>query len=239
MAYTGMGISLLTKGILAGDAADVTHFVVQCPLTMEIETTQLSLSLETPHPVGIDFLDTSQIECVVASKEVTIEAEKPEAVVIAPDHIVEVLGRILVEDDDFVKEKFWGNDITTEFELTYYPKEDSVFVFYDGVQQREGEDYVVDDKTIRFDFIAETGSIVDIQYYKRSDIFEKETFSGNGVDSDFTLTFTPQDDSVLVFLDGVQQQEGTSWTRNDKIISLTFIPTSLEKIDVQYVKEQE
>jgi len=155
--------------MLAGDLADVTHYVVQCPITMAVETTELSMSVEIETPVGIDFSDENSIVCSADRKEVEVTAEKLSPVVITPSHMIEVFGSIIVEDGLFVKERFWGNDSTIEFILTYNQMDDSILLFYDGVKQAEDTDYTVINKVITFLFIPETGSVIDVQYAKQQE----------------------------------------------------------------------
>lgn len=63
-------------------------------------------------------------------------------------------------------EHFPGDGENT-LELSFTPKEDSVLLFADGVEQAEDIDYTISGKTITLlTFTNDVGDIVDVRYAK-------------------------------------------------------------------------
>ena len=71
------------------------------------------------------------------------------------------------------------------------------------------------------------------------DIFEQETPTGlvNGSNTSYSLSGTPHSDkSVMLFIDGVIQKQGTAYTISASTITMTTAPANGQDIYAMYVK---
>lgn len=68
----------------------------------------------------------------------------------------------------------------------------------------------------------------DVGYVK------KETFNGDGTTTDFVLTETPLDNSVAIFINGVEE---TNFNVADSTVSFDTVPENGANIEIYYLKE--
>jgi hypothetical protein len=70
-----------------------------------------------------------------------------------------------------------------------------------------------------------------------SDVFQKDSFSGNGVTVTFTLTQTPHsEEAIEVYLDGLLESDYTV-NLGTPSVTLTTAPANGQDIEVNYFKK--
>lgn len=64
---------------------------------------------------------------------------------------------------------------------------------------------------------------------------KKDTFTGDGLTSEFTLSFTPRVNSLLVWVQGVLQEEDVEYALSGKVITFNENPKANRKILAFYI----
>lgn len=153
----------------------------------------------------------------------------------------------------FEKQVLTPDSTTTSFALTYaVGSANSLFVVYGGVVQEPGVAYSVSGggQTIVFSEAPATGTTLYIIYYGKQlttpraagQETTKQTFSGDGTTTVFTLTDPPVVPAgIMVFVDGILQREGAgnNFVSSGSTIAFTAAPDASAEIDVYtLVKEK-
>ena len=103
------------------------------------------------------------------------------------------------------------DDINFKFELSQTPIKETIQMFVNGIIQRLDEDYTVLDDQIYFVEPPYTDSVISCFYlYQIKSQVCAETVSGlcNGINSTYSLQYTPSVGSDMVFLNGILQRNG-------------------------------
>lgn len=120
----------------------------------------------------------------------------------------------------------------TVFNLAYTPELGSVSVYYNGLLQDEGinDDYTISGKTIAFNSPPLNGSRLISSYRTYSDInfMDNEVPSGaiDGVNTVFSLIFTPKTNSEHLYLNGLLMESGVlnDYTISGDTITFNYPP---------------
>jgi len=103
------------------------------------------------------------------------------------------------------------DDINFKFELSQTPIKETIQMYVNGIIQRLDEDYTVLDDQIYFVEPPYTDSVISCFYlYQIKSQVCAETVSGfcNGINSTYSLQYTPSVGSDMVFLNGILQRNG-------------------------------
>jgi hypothetical protein len=145
------------------------------------------------------------------------------------------------------------DSVTTSFPLTYaVGSAGSLTVVYGGVQQQPNVAYSIGGggSTIVFSEAPVTGTTLYLVYAGKQlsvprtvgQEITKETFSGDGTTTSFTLVNGPTVPAgIMVFVDGIQQREGTgnNFVSTGSTVVFSAAPDSGAEIDVYtLVKER-
>lgn len=66
------------------------------------------------------------------------------------------------------------------------------------------------------------------------EVFKRQTFTGDGSTTEFTLDFTPKENSLRVWLQGILQDEDTEYSLSEATITFGTAPRTGRKIEVWY-----
>jgi len=67
-------------------------------------------------------------------------------------------------------------------------------------------------------------------------VFRRETFTGDGSTTLFSLTYTPSSNSEVVYLEGILQDKDNDYSLSGKDITFTTAPANGRKVEVRYVE---
>ena len=127
-------------------------------------------------------------------------------------------------------DQFTGDGSTTAFSLTNTPSsEDKTLVFIQGVYQ-EKSGYSISGNTLTFTTAPPNGYTIEVTVYSKITIADNtvniERFTGNGSDTDFTLTNAPSSSNNLdVYISGLYQEKNT-YTLTGSTLTLTEAPVT-------------
>jgi len=98
-----------------------------------------------------------------------------------------------------------------------------IFVEINGLIQKEGLDYTVNDKTITFSETPKEGATGTIKFWGNdiTSVISSKDFTSDGLTTTFT-TDTTLNKVVLVEVNGLVQKQGTDFTLNTTNNSITF-----------------
>lgn len=142
-----------------------------------------------------------------------------------------------------VYDTFTANGTGTTYTLSSAPtSEDQTLVSIDGVIQAKSTYTVnISSKVLTLDSIAPNNSTIDVTTFVRQGVTNNalfvfsDTFTGNGTQTDFTLSEAASEDYTVVAVDGVQQMKD-AYTVSGTNLSLTGAPANNAVIDVQVFK---
>jgi hypothetical protein len=130
---------------------------------------------------------------------------------------------------------FDGNGANNEFILTVSPPGKSyVTVVIDGVTQ-QADAYEVQGKKIILDEAPENGANIDVRILTGvgTNAFNTRTFTGDGANTNFTITSGFTQDTILVFENGVAQVPTIDYTLVDSTLQFTSAPAANVVIQVR------
>lgn len=131
------------------------------------------------------------------------------------------------ESSDFaqyiINYDFTGDGITSSYTVNATSLNKVIYVEVNGLIQKEGVNFTVNDKTITFNESLTEGSTGTIMFWGNdiTSVISSKDFSGDGSTSTFT-TDTKLNKTVLVELNGLIQKQGTDYTINTTNNSVTF-----------------
>lgn len=144
---------------------------------------------------------------------------------------------------NFETQTLTPDSVTTSFALTFaVGAAGSILVVYGGVVQQPNVSYTIGNggQNIVFSEAPVTGTTLYIVYMGKqlttartasSDVVSNQ-FTGTGSDSTFTLTaLPPNQNCVLVFVDGIQQRATTNYTVSGYSLVFTTAPDLNAEID--------
>ena len=67
-------------------------------------------------------------------------------------------------------------------------------------------------------------------------VFRRDTFTGDGTTTTFTLTYSPSTNSETVYVEGVLQDQDSDYSVSGKDITFTTAPANNRKVEVRYVE---
>lgn len=148
----------------------------------------------------------------------------------------------IVPEFMIASKNFVGDGIATSFDLGKKPIWGSEFVHKGGLLQKygTGNDYTISGTQVVF-IVAPAANIpIDIRYFRNISGLGliRESFSGDGASTQFTLTFTPISEGEFVYKGGLLQKPGASndYTISGSIITFATAPVSGINIEVRYFR---
>jgi hypothetical protein len=130
---------------------------------------------------------------------------------------------------------FDGNGANNEFTLTVSPPGKSyVTVVIDGVTQ-QADAYEIQGKKIILDEAPENGANIDVRILTGvgTNAFNTRTFTGDGANTNFTITSGFTQDTILVFENGVAQVPTIDYTLVDSTLQFTSAPAANVVIQIR------
>lgn len=131
------------------------------------------------------------------------------------------------ESSDFaqyiINYDFTGDGITSSYTVNATSLNKVIYVEVNGLIQKEGVDFTVNNKTITFNESLTEGSTGTIMFWGNdiTSVISSKDYSGDGSTSTFT-TDTKLNKTVLVELNGLIQKQGIDYTINTTNNSVTF-----------------
>lgn len=131
------------------------------------------------------------------------------------------------ESSDFaqyiINYDFTGDGVTSSYTVNATSLNKVIYVEVNGLIQKEGVNFTVNNKTITFNESLTEGSTGTIMFWGNdiTSVISSKDFSGDGSTSTFT-TDTKLNKTVLVELNGLIQKQGTDYTINTTNNSVTF-----------------
>lgn len=137
---------------------------------------------------------------------------------------------------------FTGTGACTEFALSQTSNTERTFVFVNGVAQKPLNDYNVSGSVLSLNFAPANGTIVEARTIEAIDIVEvvksrldSDVFFGNGVTSQYSLTYPSDTTKTFVYIDGVSQVPLVDYTVSGTTLSFTNPPLSNTTIEVRAI----
>lgn len=130
---------------------------------------------------------------------------------------------------------FDGNGANSEFTLTVSPPGKSyVTVVIDGVTQ-QADAYEIQGKKIILDEAPSNGANIDVRILTGvgTNAFNTRTFTGDGANTNFTITSGFTENTILVFENGVAQVPTIDYTLVDSTLQFTSAPAANVVIQVR------
>jgi hypothetical protein len=123
---------------------------------------------------------------------------------------------------------FNGNGSNSQFTLTVSPPGKSyVTVVIDGVTQ-QAEVYEIQGRTLILDGAPANGANIDVRILTGigTNAFNTRTFTGDGANTNFTITSGFTENQILVFENGVAQVPTLDYTLNGSTLQFTSAPAA-------------
>lgn len=130
---------------------------------------------------------------------------------------------------------FNGNGSNTNFTLTVSPPGKSyVTVVIDGVTQ-QSEVYEIQGRTLILDGPPANGANIDVRILTGvgTNAFNTRTFTGDGANTNFTITSGFTENQILVFENGVAQVPTVDYTLNGSTLQFTSAPAANVVIQIR------
>jgi hypothetical protein len=130
---------------------------------------------------------------------------------------------------------FNGNGSNSQFTLTVSPPGKSyVTVVIDGVTQ-QSEVYEIQGRTLILDGAPANGANIDVRILTGigTNAFNTRTFTGDGANTNFTITSGFTENQILVFENGVAQVPTLDYTLNGSTLQFTSAPAANVVIQVR------
>jgi len=132
--------------------------------------------------------------------------------------------------------------INTTYTLVHEPILGSDHMYLNGVLiEDNNNDYAISGSTITFANPLLVGMKLACTYYYESSspvrvFVDKELPSGslNGINTTFTLRYTPEEESEHIYLNGVLQENGGDYTISGSVITFGEAPTATMKLRCTY-----
>lgn len=153
----------------------------------------------------------------------------------------------------YAKKIFSCDGIRTTFTLDAPARENSIFVFLNGVLQQEDVDYTIDssNQVITSINTYENGDLLEVQSVNvtteeldsglQSVLIEfgRKEFNGDGVTKSFTLDETFKEGSLTIYKNGILAQKDVEYTEGSERLTFDYItsPDAEDIIEARYVKE--
>jgi hypothetical protein len=137
-----------------------------------------------------------------------------------------------------LSDRFTGTGACTQFGLTQTSTNDRTFVFLNGVSQKPGVDFTVNDALLTMNVAPSNGTVLEVRTFSSIDLTDvtkiySDTFNGNGTSNTFTLTESSATTKTLVYIDGVCQRPTTDYTVAGKTLTFTTPPLSNTVIEAR------
>jgi hypothetical protein len=123
---------------------------------------------------------------------------------------------------------FNGNGSNSQFTLTVSPPGKSyVTVVIDGVTQ-QADVYEIQGRTLILDGAPANGANIDVRILTGvgTNAFNTRTFTGDGANTNFTITSGFTENQILVFENGVAQVPTLDYTLNESTLQFTSAPAA-------------
>jgi hypothetical protein len=126
---------------------------------------------------------------------------------------------------------FTGDDTTTEYTLSVTANTSTATVYLDGLLQAPTTDFTISGTTLTFATAPLEGEVVLVYHTEGASsvipslaIAGTDTFAGNGVDTDFTITSTADINTSLVTVNGIVQRYGVDYSIADLMLTFADAP---------------
>jgi hypothetical protein len=136
-----------------------------------------------------------------------------------------------------ILDSFTGNGVQTTFTLSTVPQsENYTFVNIDGVSQLK-TDYSLSGANIIFDGAPANGALIEVTTVSAlsnaQPTFTTRTYTGNGVQSTFTVTNGVTSTGVLVTENGILQTPDSDYTVSGANLTFTSAPANAQAIQIR------
>jgi hypothetical protein len=167
----------------------------------------------------------------LAGSQITF-SEAPESGV-AID-VVSLVNKVVGGSAEIFVDNFTGNGTNTSFTLSTTPaSENYVTVVFDGVTQLRSS-YTVTGTTITFDEAPPNTANIEVTIQKNVvGTFINRNYTGNGSNTNFTVTGGVSANSVLVFQNGIAQRPITDYTVSGNTLTFLTAPTNGEVVQIR------
>jgi hypothetical protein len=167
----------------------------------------------------------------LAGSQITF-SEAPESGV-AID-VVSLVNKVVGGSAEIFVDNFTGNGTNTSFTLSTTPaSENYVTVVFDGVTQLRSS-YTVTGTTITFDEAPPNTANIEVTIQKNVvGTFINRNYTGNGSNTNFTVTDGVSANSVLVFQNGIAQRPITDYTVSGNTLTFLTAPTNGEVVQIR------
>ena len=137
-----------------------------------------------------------------------------------------------------LSDRFTGTGACTQFALTQTSTNDRTFVFLNGVSQKPGVDFTVNNALLTMNTAPSNGTVLEVRTFSSIDLTDvtkinSDTFNGNGSSNTFTLTESCSTSRTLVYIDGVSQRPTTDFTVAGKTLTFSTPPLANTVIEAR------
>lgn len=142
----------------------------------------------------------------------------------------------------FEKQSLTPNGSQDTFDLNYRPGQSgAILVVYGGVVQEPGSAYILVDggRKIQMSFVPLSSETLYVLYLGRELSIPavlgnhpiRESFVGNGVQTEYTLSVIPAEPALMVYVDGILQSFLSTWSLSGNKITFISAPSNNSKIE--------
>jgi hypothetical protein len=134
--------------------------------------------------------------------------------------------------------------INREYTLPHVPLVGTLQVYYNGLLQKQGEtyDYLEADRVVEFNQPPHEGSTITVIYERLSSIEilgevpVLDECHCEGSLPKYNLEYTPESNSIKLYLNGLLKKVGEDYTVNGNVISFTHVfPPEMFVVQVYYL----
>jgi fibronectin-binding autotransporter adhesin len=140
------------------------------------------------------------------------------------------------------RDNFTANGTQTAFTLSTNATANSILVAVDGLIQFHTEDYDVSGTTLTFTTAPANNEVLEVLHISGATnyLFQQyaavDSFSGNGSNTQYTLTRSANTNTAQVYLDGLLQDPNNDYTFSGTTLTFTTAPLSAEAILVYHTE---
>src|SRR6056300_45972 len=132
-------------------------------------------------------------------------------------------------------DQFTGTGSATQFTLTNAPNESEVIVFVGSVFQ-DPDTFNIAGTTLTFSTAPALNERIDVYIIGNASLFNtiEDSFTGNGSNTQYTLSYALSEQQALVTVNGIVQQPVTHYTMSGTTLTFDTAPAASDIIDVRY-----
>ena len=132
-------------------------------------------------------------------------------------------------------DNFTGTGSATQFTLSNAPNESEVIVFVGSVFQ-DRDTFTVAGTTLTLSTAPALSERIDVFIIGNASLFNtiEDSFTGNGSNTQYTLSYALSEQQALVTVNGIVQQPVTHYTMSGTTLTFDTAPAASDIIDVRY-----